>query len=344
MEVYCDYERTADCKIRRPPPKKGDNRVPTIEEMIEVYPKLCEDQRRRTGGRPSVGCETMHIRYTKIVCKTLEMPLDIPYTDITMELMERCFEMLISKGLRDVTAKSYIEGFRGLGAKWTHYRYQELGYLVKDIKIPSFYIAPSRYTERSHEQREAVLRWYSGGLNVIDPDVWFFATMMLRFGMRNSDVKLLTWDNFQHERDGVYLKYTPHKTRLTSGRVVHWPIDEQTWNEIVEYRATHETAPFVPSVDWLPQFTSHDSRLFKSYYSTKPVDLAEARLRRYMRDLGFTGSKSAYELRKLCACTVYKNFGQEAASSLLGDDISTILYHYADPSSVGKKVDIASLL
>ena len=56
--------------------------------------------------------------------------------------------------------------------------------------------------------------------------------------MRNNDVLRLRWDNFVPEKDSIYLKYVPHKTRLTSGRVVNWPVDEQIWEEILEYIGT----------------------------------------------------------------------------------------------------------
>ena len=331
---------TPECSAIHPPPREGGElKIPTFKEMLDLYPILCEAQRKRTGGRPCIKRVEQVLVATRSLLKRLKWSLDRPYTDLTRKVMEQLFEEMIAAGFKPVSAKSYIEDFRGIGAKWTHYRYEEYGYHVTDIKLPSLYTPPNRYVEKPVELRKAVVSWYNGSLKQDDPDVWFFATMMLKFGMRNCDVKALTWDNFQNEEDGVYLRYTPNKTKLSSGRTVHWPVDDDTWSDILEYRLDHEEVPFIASNPNLPKF---DYKLFGS--DTKPTEFAENRLRKYLRELGFTGSKCAYELRKLCACTVYKNFGQEAASSLLGDDIDTILYHYADPSSVSKKVDVTKLI
>lgn len=71
---------------------------------------------------------------------------------------------------------------------------------------------------------------------------WFAATMMLEFAMRNGDVLRLKDENFVTrspeciKSDGDssvcgnaakhYLSYTPHKTALSSGRRVYWPIHD----------------------------------------------------------------------------------------------------------------------
>ena len=55
-------------------------------------------------------------------------------------------------------------------------------------------------------------------------------------------------------------------------------------------------------------------------------------LNRQMRSLGFTGSKGAYELRKICIDHIYQRFGVEMATSISGDNIRTIMHYYADPA------------
>jgi hypothetical protein len=55
-------------------------------------------------------------------------------------------------------------------------------------------------------------------------------------------------------------------------------------------------------------------------------------LNRQMRTLGFTGTKGAYELRKICIDHIYQRYGAEMAVSISGDDIRTIMHYYADPA------------
>ena len=53
-----------------------------------------------------------------------------------------------------------------------------------------------------------------------------------------------------------------------------------------------------------------------------------------LRQLGFSGGKASYELRKICIDHIYQKFGAEMASSISGDDIRTVMRYYADPSAV----------
>ena len=131
------------------------------------------------------------------------------------------------------------------------------------------------------------------------------ATMMLEFAMRNGDILRLHRHNFV-ERDGrVFLNYTPHKTKHSSGRMVKWPVHPSIWEQL--------TAIF--NGDDLPEV---DETVF-------------GELNAVMRGFGFTGTKGAYELRKICVDHVYQRFGAEMAVSISGDDIRTIMYYLCRP-------------
>ena len=120
-----------------------------------------------------------------------------------------------------------------------------------------------------------------------------------------SDVLRLREENFVKKDDKHYLNYTPHKTELSSGRRVYWPIHEDIW------------------------------RKFEDYGGIQCLDVTEETfddINRELRMLGFRGSKGAYELRKICIDHVYQRFGAEIAVSLSGDDIKTITRYYADPA------------
>lgn len=328
-----------------------DKRKPTLNEVAEIYPKLAAEQRERTGGSPSPSCVYNNLIALQRVLHSLKWDGTQPYDFVTRSTMMRLYEKwTVDDAMSRVTARSYLDQFRGCFAKWTHFYYEQLGFDVTDVKLPPIPKRAPRYTERPVEYRIKVVELHKH-LKQVDPDVWFMMTMMLSFGMRNNDVLRLRWDNFVPEKDSIYLKYVPHKTRLTSGRVVNWPIDEQIWEEILEYKLSHSEYPF--AWDDPKQMPRFDSKVFVQSRRRRDIDApcdgwqgfyVENRLCKYMRDIGTTGCKAAYELRKLCACTVYKNFGQEAASALLGDDIATILRFYADPSVVTKKVNLAAMV
>ena len=303
-------------------------KVPTFGELLDTYPIICDGSRERTGGRPCHHRENDVILAVNRCLEVLGWSKDRPYTDMTMKVLDELYVILKNIGMRPISAKSYIEAFGGIVARWTHLRYEEHGFKVESLKFPSLYVPPYRYRELMPQIKKKIIDAYKQ-LKDTNPEAWFFATMMLRFGMRNSDVKLLTWNSFREETDNVYLTYIPNKTRLSSARIVHWPIDDETWEHFKSYKQTHKRHPFWP-----------DGKRSNIGVASN----AEKCVRQMIRSCGVSGSKSAYELRKLCACTIYKHYGKEATSSLLGDDIETILYHYADPSSVGHKVDILNLI
>lgn len=323
-----------------PPSHQVENlKIPTFNQLIEAYPEVCKVRRDETGGKPCYRTEYNNILALKHIIKVLNFTGDEPYTSLTMEKLSEVFVELKNRGFQPISAKAYIEHACALCAKWAIIYYRRLGYSIKPIDRPSLFVPPFRYREKPKDQKQQTIAWYNT-LFDSDQDMWFFVTMMLQFGMRNNDVERLTWDNFQEESDNVYLTYTPNKTKLTSGRIVHWPVNPELWKQLLRYKATHSKRPFVWD-DWSKQ-TLPEGYKFKSSRNT--YTRTQDALRKKMRELGYTGSKCAYELRKLCACAIYKNFGQEAASSLLGDNIDTILKHYADPSSIGKVCDVTSIL
>ena len=171
-----------------------------------------------------------------------------------------------------------------------------------------------RYVRSSQEQLVRVKNWYRRQQG----ERWFAATMMLEFAMRNGDVLRLRPENFVERRSEVkvkgegeqrtvshYLCYVPHKTALSSGRRVCWPVHEDIWRRIDECGG------------------------LKSFDIT---DETFDGINRDLRGLGFSGSKASYELRKICIDHIYQRFGAEKAVSISGDDIRTISRYYADPA------------
>ena len=186
---------------------------------------------------------------------------------------------------------------------------------------------PPRYVRPDSSVLAKVKEWYANLEKRRDPREWMLATLMLEFAMRNGDVERLRWSDF-HTRDGrTVLCYTPHKTRLSSGRTVAWPVHCDIWKRICEYRSVG--IPHNKRSGWTKN-ANRDSQLVVPCARDVYV-----RLNRELRERGiFTGPKGCYELRKICVDHIYQKFGAEMASSISGDDIRTVMRYYADPSAV----------
>ena len=174
------------------------------------------------------------------------------------------------------------------------------------IELPSCRRRAPRYARPERETLLKVKDWYEGLWARDDKRCWLAATMMLEFAMRNGD-------------GGMVLCYTPHKTELSSGRVVAWPVHPELWARMEAVRGeagiregTHFQGLVVPAA--------------QQVFARLNAELRARRL--------FTGCKAAYELRKICIDHVYQKFGAEMASSISGDDIRTVTHYYADPSAV----------
>lgn len=295
--------------------------IPTMNKMMKVYVDSATVERLKCG-RPGEGTVQNTVSGYKAFRRWLNerrdhlgyayigFDEDFPSVSIIKpDLVHKYLADMLKRGVKPVTAMSYLNQLQSLFAKWVRPYYEDRGWKVPEF--PSLGKRPRSqcYQRPSTEQLAKVKTWYE---SLEHGALWFAATMMLEFGMRNSDVLRLKTENFV-EKDGmVYLNYTPHKTENSSGRMVKWPIHPTIWEKI---RGGEKCG--VQSAEWsLPDFT---------------VDIFRE-LNRQMRGLGFTGTKGAYELRKICVDHVYQKYGAEMATSISGDDIKTIIRYYADPS------------
>ena len=305
-------------------------KYPTFKDMLEIYPKIAETYSEQTGGKCCKERRANVINGTRAFLRFVRLPETIEYRSVNSRMVDEFLKVADKMGLSRFTSNSYLYSVKSLGAKWTHIPYSQHGFKVESLVLPPIQNPVYRYQTQSDDTKQRVKDAYKR-VETEDPCVWFFMTMMLNFGMRNSDVKLLTWDNFVETAQGVFLRYTPHKTRLTSGRNINWPIPNDMWNKILRYMKKHPFAPFDPPIRGLGSTKNN-------------AGAVEARLRELMRSIGFSGSKSAYELRKLCADTVYSKYGQEMASAITGDNIDTVTKYYADPSVISKEVDVSKMM
>ena len=274
--------------------------TPTIEQVMRCYRMVAQTERMKTG-RPGEGTVANALRGTANVCQAAGVALTEPVTALTRRRLDAALAAFMERGLTRLSAWSYVCQLRGVFAKWCRPYYADAGWDIPALDIPSFRAVAPRYVRPSTEMLARVKAWYRRQTC----EHWFAATMMLEFAMRNGDVMRLRDENFVEKDGRHFLNYTPHKTELTSGRRVFWPIHETIWSVLDEYGG-------------LSCFDVTDETFDD--------------INRDLRSLGFCGCKGAYELRKICIDHIYQKFGAEMAVSISGDDIKTITRYYADPA------------
>ena len=301
--------------------------IPTMNKMVKVYLDAALIERLKCG-RPTEGTvrntlsgvrmfhRWLNERRERLGYERIGIDEDFPLVSIIKPpLIHKYLSDMLKSKIRPVTAMAYLNQLQSLFAKWVRPYYEDRGWKVP--QFPSLGSRPKspRYSRPSPEQLAKVKKWYedlSAKSEVRTQSLWFAATMMLEFAMRNSDVLRLKMENFVEYEGRVYLNYTPHKTERSSGRMVKWPVHPALWERISKCGGRSAECG-----DWrLPDFT---------------VDVF-CELNRQMRGLGFNGTKGAYELRKICIDHVYQRYGAEMATSISGDDIKTIIRYYADPA------------
>lgn len=274
--------------------------IPTFSEAMVCYEAISKAERAKSG-RPCEATVKNTIKGTRQLCRAARIGLDSLVSELTRKKLDDAIIELMSRGLSRVSVWSFVSQFRSLFTRWTRPYYRDFGWEIPELELPVFRARPSRYRRPDPEMLAKVKKWYSS----LDGELWFLSTMMLEFAMRNGDILRLTNENFVEREGRMFLHYTPHKTELTSGRTVFWPIHPEIW-------AKFNDIGRLPCLD-----------VSKEMF---------AEMNRQLRSLGFKGSKAAYELRKICIDHVYQKFGAEMATSISGDDIKTITRYYADPS------------
>lgn len=308
VKVYVVSAEVERLKCGRP----GKDTVANTLLGVKSFRRWLNERRERRGYEPFLFPVSTNTDGIETVDATSDAPL---VSIIKPPLIHRYLSDMLKRGVKPITAMTYIEQFQQLFAKWVRPYYADRGWKIPDF--PSIGGRPKapRYCRPSPELLAKVKHWYlalqehvMGSLSEEKPvnterdiHLWFVATMMLEFAMRNSDIKLIGRTNFVEHNGRVYLNYTPHKTMYSSGRVVKWPVHPTIWERIKDYSFGYDETTFTE-------------------------------LNKIMRELGFTGNKGAYELRKICIDHVYQQFGAEKAVSISGDNIRTIMYYYADPA------------
>ena len=285
--------------------------IPTIEQVMKCYRVVAQSERMKTGRPDAVSVENT-LRGTRMVCVAAGIDLASPVSALTRQAFDTALSAFVDRGLTRLTAWSYVCQLRALFARWCRPYYKDAGWEIPSLEVPVFRAQAPRYVRPCAELLARVKAWYAK----LTGDQWLAATMMLEFAMRNGDVLRLKKENFVAKEVKVegeggermvqhFLSYVPHKTALSSGRRVYWPIHDAIWQKFEDYGG-------------LDGFDVTDETFDE--------------INRDLRSLGFYGQKGAYELRKICIDHIYQKYGAEMAVSISGDSIGTISRYYADPS------------
>lgn len=292
---------------------------PTFNELLRAYADAAVKERIRNG-KPGEESVKNVLRAVKRILRECHVPRTRKVSALTRERLDSFLVEKINYGLSGISAKSYMDQLRAITPRWASVYYRDRGICVKPFELPSVHVPVKRYVRPDKMLLGKVKDWYSSLAKRDEKGYWIAATLMLEFGMRNGDIKQLSWHNFSVKDEGVFLHYTPHKTALSSGRFVCWPVHPDIWAAFCAYRDLCANSRNDEEANVVLVLPAAGEWLRK--------------INRELRELGFAGGKAAYELRKICIDHVYQKFGAEMASSISGDDIHTVMRYYADPSVV----------
>lgn len=297
--------------------------VPTFREFLDKYQKLAEDERIKNGQPGERATETAVNSFT-ILVDDCGFKWTEPITKLTTSAVDHFIVKKIKEGLEPVSAWSYASSARSTRARWALPHYRELGWDVPPFEMPVRKDKkPPRYTRPPKGVIEAVEKWYWEMTDKIftqkdepakraDYELWWAATAMLRFAMRNSCARRITPKNF-FERDGiVYLQWLPHKTRRTQRKV--------TWSVHPDFKSKIDAVINALGLD-------EDDTILRVPRMT--FDRLNDQVRG-IHDWFKDKAKAAYELRKICIDNLFHKLGSDKTAALTGEDAKTITYFYAD--------------
>lgn len=295
-------------------------KVPSFAKLLELYDDAATSEQIKSGTPAARTIETAK-KYFRYLVDGCGFKWTEPITRMKTGDIDKYVVELIRNGKTPTTALSYAASCQSVTPKWALEYYSREGYDVRPFQMPIFKNRkPPRYERPSKETLAAVENWYRGlwkedGMSDQECRVWFLATMMLRFAVRNGDVGRLTMKSFVEHDGSIYLLYTPHKTENSSGTTVNWPLHPDLWNRIKKVVESLEVG---------------DGRIVRS---ARETSAAVNRALRTIPELA-DKEKASYELRKMCVDHAYHEWGVEMAAAISGDDIKTLTYFYADTSHV----------
>ena len=296
-------------------------KVPSFAKLLEMYQDAAAAEQIKSGSPGPRTIETA-VKYFQYLVDGCGFKWTEPMTKMKTGDIDKYIVGLIKAGKTPTTALSYAASCQSVTPKWAIEYYSREGYDVRPYQMPIFKNRkPPRYERPSKETLTGVEEWYrelwkDDGMTAQECRVWFLATMMLRFAVRNGDVGRLTMKNFVEHDGSMYLLYTPHKTEKSSGTTVNWPLHPDLWDRIQSVAKMLELDDDDPFVRSARETSSAVNRMLRKFPELEQKE------------------KASYELRKMCVDHAYHEWGVEMAAAISGDDIKTLTYFYADTSHV----------
>lgn len=296
------------------------HKVPSFSKLLELYKDAAEAEQIKSG-RPETRTVETAIKYFKYLIDGCGFKWTEPMSRLKTEDIDGFVVKTIKSGKTPTSAWTYAASCQSVTPRWALEYYSRQGYDVRQYQMPVFRNRkPPRYERPTKATLDAVDEWYKGlwkdDMSKQDCRIWFLATMMYKFAVRNGDVGTFTLRNFSEHDGSTYLIYTPHKTANSSGTVVNWPVHPDLFERI-------KKAAEILNID-------EDDTFVRSYRETS------AAVNRMLRKIPGLAEKekASYELRKMCVDHAYHSWGVEMAAAISGDDIKTLTYFYADVSHV----------
>lgn len=296
------------------------HKVPSFSKLLELYKDAAEAEQIKSG-RPETRTVETAIKYFKYLIDGCGFKWTEPMSRLKTEDIDGFVVKTIKAGKTPTSAWTYAASCQSVTPRWALEYYSRQGYDVRQYKMPIFRNRkPPRYERPTKATLDAVDAWYKGlwkdDMSKQDFRVWFLATMMFKFAVRNGDVGTFTMRSFSEHDGSRYIIYTPHKTAHSSGTVVNWPVHPDLYERIGK-------AAEILNIE-------EDDTFLRSYRETS------AAVNRMLRKIPGLADKekASYELRKMCIDRIYHEFGVEMAAAISGDDIKTLTYFYADVSHV----------
>lgn len=296
------------------------HKVPSFSKLLELYKDAAEAEQIKSG-RPETRTVETAIKYFKYLIDGCGFKWTEPMSRLKTEDIDGFVVKTIKAGKTPTSAWTYAASCQSVTPRWALEYYSRQGYDVRQYQMPVFRNRkPPRYERPTKATLDAVDEWYKGlwkdDMSKQDCRIWFLATMMYKFAVRNGDVGTFTLRNFSEHDGSTYLIYTPHKTENSSGTVVNWPVHPDLFERI-------RKAAEILNID-------EDDTFVRSYRETS------AAVNRMLRKIPGLAEKekASYELRKMCVDHAYHSWGVEMAAAISGDDIKTLTYFYADVSHV----------
>ena len=296
------------------------HKVPSFSKLLELYKDAAEAEQIKSG-RPETRTVETAIKYFKYLIDGCGFKWTEPMSRLKTEDIDGFVVKTIKAGKTPTSAWTYAASCQSVTPRWALEYYSRQGYDVRQYQMPVFRNRkPPRYERPTKATLDAVDEWYKGlwkdDMSKQDCRIWFLATMMYKFAVRNGDVGTFTLRNFSEHDGSTYLIYTPHKTANSSGTVVNWPVHPDLFERI-------KKAAEILNID-------EDDTFVRSYRETS------AAVNRMLRKIPGLAEKekASYELRKMCVDHAYHSWGVEMAAAISGDDIKTLTYFYADVSHV----------